>query len=231
MSSYEFWNIFISGSAALATFLAVFVALFGERIQDWIDRPKVRVSYWYKSERCFRSAMPIGDIIQNFPNFLPLERRFFRLKVCNEGRQTARRVKVVIDLYYENGELAERFEPNSLEWIAGDQETIDIASGEKTYINLLSQVTKIEPTAEKIPNNLFVIRWEIFNRTPRGIAWDRESREYLIKLIIHGDNFESITKWFKFIPDKNNIFAIGSLKYCNSGEEKSIKDFLGEYLG
>lgn len=234
MTEYEIQNLIISGCGAIATFLAVLVALFGKRAQDWIDRPKMRVSYWQESERCFRGAMQINDRIQNFPH-IPLERQFFRLRVSNEGKQTARRVKVVVDLYYENGEPAERFEPNSLRWIASDQETIDIASQEKTYINLLSQITKIKQNGEKIPSNLFVIRWEVFNMMPRGIAWDRESRDYLIKLIIHGDNFEPSTKWLKFIPDKNDIFAVGSIKYCNNDEEKNIvksmDDVYREFLG
>jgi len=216
MTEYEFWDLFISGLAAVATLLAVIVALFGERISKWINRPIIGVHYWYESERCNRSVVPLNDKVQDFPQIIPAERQCFRLKVYNGGKETARRVKVVLDLfYYENKQVAERFEPSSLRWVSCSQETIDLASKEATYINLLSQITKIKETNEKIPPNYFVLRWELFNMMPRGIAWDRESRKFLIKLIIHGDNFEPQTQWLKFVPDEKDIFVKGKLLYFN----------------
>ena len=193
------------------TFMAVMVALFGKRIRDWWDRPIIEISFNPVSDRCYRSASPNIDSIQSFPGFTPCERQYFRLRVHNSGGSTAKKVRVVVDIYYENMEEAERFEPNRLIWIIGGTET-DIASGETTYINLLSHVTKLKPKSLPIPPNLTVIRWEIDRGIPRGIAWDRETRKYIIKLIVHGDNISAKQHWFKYAPDKSNVFKVGALK-------------------
>lgn len=215
MTDYESKSIFIGWFGAVATLLAVgvalFIALYGDRLKDWLTRPIIKVMYDQSSDRCFRSMVPLCDVVQEFPQFIPQERQYFRLRVSNEGERTAKRVKVVIDLYYEDKKEAERFEPNALRWVGSNQETIDIASKEVAYINLLSQITKVNKTHDKIPHNFFVIRWEISNFTPRAIAWDRESRKYLIKLIVHGDNFESKEYWLQFTPNSKDIFAIGDL--------------------
>jgi len=221
MTEYESKSILIGWLGAITTFLAVvvalFIALFGDSIKDWFTRPIIKVEYDQRSDRCFRSLVPIGDRVQEFPQFIPQERQCFRLRVSNDGKRTARRVKVVIDLYYENKEEAERFEPNALKWVGSNQETIDIANKEVAYINLLSQITKVNEAVDKIPHNFFVIRWEIFNFTPRAIAWDRESRKYLIKVIVHGDNFESKEYWLQFTPNSNkDIFTIGDLRFRNA---------------
>lgn len=209
------WERDILFSIPHLTLIAVLVALFGRRLQGWFDRPIIEVDFDPSSDRCLRDAMPINDSVQNFNQFKPKKREYFRLKVTNEGRGVAKKVKIVIDLYYKNNKEVERFEPNCLSWITGDKE-IDIASKEVTYINILSQVTDFSNPEELNPEKLFVIRWEIFDKRPRGIAWDRVSQEYLIKTIVHGDNVEAKTYWFKFIPDKNNVFKVGQLKRLKS---------------
>ena len=213
MTEYEIWNLIIGGCGAIATFLAILVALFGKRIQDWIDRPIIKVYFELTSDRCFRNAIPIRDDIQEFHDIMTKKRQYFRLKVSNDGKSTAKRVRIILDLYYEDMKEAERFEPNPLRWVTSNTEDIDIANKEITYINLLSQVTEIYEPEGPVPQNLFVIRWEIFNMIPRGIAWDRVSRKYIIKLIVHGDNLEAKTYWLQFIPDTRNIFAIGNLQF------------------
>lgn len=192
------------------TFFAVVIALFGKRFHDWLDRPVIHIDFNQNSDRCFRTANPFGETIQDFPHLIPETRQYFRLRVTNSGRGTAKRIRVVIDLCYEDMEEAERFEPNCLRWITGEKE-IDIASCESVYINLLSQITKVRNSQSAVPNNYFVIRWELFDSTPRGIAWDRRSTTYNIKIIIHGENIIAKTYWFRFIPVPNDIFAVGNL--------------------
>ena len=204
------WQKGLLFSSPHLTFLAVVIALFGQRFHNWLDRPVIQIDFDRNSDRCFRSANPIGETIQDFPNLIPETRQYFRLKVINNGRGTAKSVRVLVDLYYEDMKEAERFEPNCLVWITGDKE-IDIASGESAYINLLSQITKVINSPNNVPSNYFVIRWGLFDLTPRGIAWDIRSMIYNIKIIVHGDNIGAKTYWFKFVPDSSNIFVIGDL--------------------
>jgi len=204
------WQKGLLLSSPHLTFFAVIIALFGKRFHDWLDRSIIHIDFDRHSDRCFRSANPIGETIQDFPNLIPETRQYFRLKVTNSGRGTAKGVRVIVDLYYEDMREAERFEPNCLSSITGDKE-IDIASGESVYINLVSQITKITNQTAVVPSNYFVLRWELFDLRPRGIAWDRRSTIYNIKIVIHGDNITAQTYWFRFTPVPNNIFAIGNL--------------------
>ena len=204
------WQKGILFSQPHLTLFAVLIALFGERFHDWLDRPVINIDFDRNSDRCFRSANPLGETIQDFPQFIPETRQYFRLKVTNNGRGTAKSVRALVDLYYEDMKEAERFEPSCLGWITGDKE-IDIASGESVYVNLLSQITKITNSSVVVPSNYFVLRWGLFDLRPRGIAWDRRSTTFNIKIIIHGDNIRPKIYWFRFVPDPNNIFAVGNL--------------------
>ncbi len=202
-------------SAKFWTFAAVMVALFGQRFNNWLNQPIILVDFDSNSDRCYRNAVLNEDVIQDFGRFTNVTRQYFRLKVSNVGNDTAKKVRMTIDLYYEDGKEAERFEPTCLRWFTQDKE-IDIASGETTYINLLSQIIKIsESHTRTYAKNLFVIRWEIFDYTPRGIAWDRERRVFNIKLVVHGDNVKARSLWFRFIPEGEDIFKVGKLIKIN----------------
>ena len=210
------WNGEIIFSDKFWTFVAILVALFGKRFNDWLNRPVIRVEFDKTSDRCFRDARPIGDRIQEFSGVVIKKRQYFRLRISNSGKMTAKKVKVVIDIRYEDMKEAERFEPNCLLWITGDQE-VDLASGEINYVNLLSLVTEVERfSASQIPSNFFSIRFEIYNRlNARGIAWDRISRVYFIKIVVHGENIKASTNWFKFMPGAS-ILHIGNLEKIDS---------------
>lgn len=199
-------------SSKFLTFLAILVALFNQRIQNFIDEPLIDVEFEKKSDRCYRTAR-LEDNILEFGHFPALERQYFRLKITNNGLGTAKRVRVVVELFNKDRGEEERFEPNCLRWITGERD-IDIANGETTYVNLLSHVIKILPPRdiEPFPNNLFVIRVELFDLVNlRGLAWDKDKETYYFKLIIHGDNVKARTYWFKYVPDGKEMFQPGEL--------------------
>lgn len=196
------------------TFLAILVALFNERIQNFIDKPLIKVRFDKKSDRCSRWVEIEKDNIQEFGP-LNVRRQEFRLKVTNEGFGTAKRVRAIVELFNKDREEEERFEPNCLRWVIGREDSdIDIASGESTYVYLLSHITKILPPDDKknFPSNFFVIRFELFDLIhDRGIAWDKDKEIYHIKVIIHGDNVKAKTYWFEYIPGEEGIFKPGEL--------------------
>lgn len=187
----------------IATFLAVLVALFGERFWKWMDRPKIRISFNKKSEKCFRWADVEQDTIQDEGIHKDVKRQYFRLRVENNG-SVAKNLKVRVDILRVDDKEPERFEPTTLLWISGG-ETIDLAREESEYVNFLSQVLS-SPT--KITNR---VRIEVFNTKPRGIAWDRVLATYDFQLTVYGDNITPETRLIKFTPNKN-ISKAGTLQ-------------------
>lgn len=193
------------------TFIVILVALFWQSFLSFINRPILKLSFTQNSDKCFRNGM-LEDNIQEFGKFR-LIRQYFRLEVKNMGGGTAKKVRIIVDLYDRNGKEEERFDPECLRWITFDKE-VDIAMGETTYVNLLSQVIKIlDPNGYVPPPNFFGIRFELFNlSTPRAIAWDKDVEPYNIKIIVHGENIEAQTFWFQFTPKEKEIFTVGTLK-------------------
>lgn len=179
---------------ALITLCAVLVALFGQRFWNWFDRPKINVLFDRESERCFRWAQVGLCNIQDEGRHQNVTKQYFRLKVTNKGG-FAKKLKVKVDLLDKRKRLTDRFEPSALSWITGES-TVDLAREESEYVNLISQVIA-SPT--QITNRLTL---EISNTSPRGIAWDRSLDVYYLKIVIHGENFEPVTKMFRFRPDK-----------------------------
>ncbi|HPT07792.1 MAG TPA: hypothetical protein PLO85_06590 [Candidatus Omnitrophota bacterium] len=202
-------------STKFLTFIAILVALFNQRFQDFINAPLINLDFDKNSDRCYRWAMLAEDLIQEWGVF-QVERQYFRLKVTNNGLGTAKKVRITVELFNKDRNEEERFEPNSLRWLTREKE-IDIASGETTYINLLSHVKKIRSTIKQsrpMANNFFVIRLELFDLlNARGLAWDKDKEIYYLKIIIHGDNVQAKTYWYKYIPDENDMFKPGNLFY------------------
>jgi hypothetical protein len=174
---------------ASLTFLAILVALFGEKIRNWFDRPKLAVEFASQSERCCRAAEIEKDLVQDESGLIEnVTRRYYRLRVNNTGG-TAKRVKAKIDVLDSKGKPAERFEPNLLRWVDW-QDVVDLASGESHYVNLFSVIEN----KEHVKNRL---RLELADTTPRGIAWDRQLVVWILKVSIYGDNIRNplVKQW------------------------------------
>lgn len=176
------------------TFLAVFVALFGERFWKWIEKPKIRIDFNKNSDRCFRWAMVPLCNIQDEGQRTDVKKYYFRLKVTNDGG-TARKLRVRVDIKDEKGREIERFEPSTLQWINRKEET-DLLKGESEYVNFLSQVVN----SPEIKNRLTI---EVFDTSSRGIAWDKPLDIYKYSITIYGENIKPILIHAKFIPDND----------------------------
>ena len=199
------------GWITTATFLAVIVALFGERFWKWWTKPVILVEFDKNSDRCFRTAIVVPDSFQDQSeiNFTDINKQYFRLKVLNLGRESARKLKAKIEIYnVDEGKLADRFEPSTLRWITG-HELIDLAPSEESYLNLASEVISYKEV-----NNTeikYKIRVELSDFLPRGIAWDRRLHVYIFKIIFHAENLsQPVVKFFRFTPSTNN--GVGNLE-------------------
>lgn len=179
----------------IATFLAVIVALFGEKLWDWLNRPKIRLSFDKNSERCLRTGIALKDSIQDdliIQGTTDIPRYFYQLKVVNEGG-FAKNVKIKLDIHYADDSEKPRFEPSTLKWVGGT-ESEDFAKGEVDYINICSQVIQDGQVTANSP-----LRVELYNLHPRAIAWDLGLADYIFVLFIHGDNLKPFIKKFKFL--------------------------------
>ena len=175
------------------TFCAVVVALFGERFWRWLERPKIRVFFDKNSDRCFRWAdIPLCNI-QDEGQIRNVKKYYFRLKITNTGK-SATKLRVRADIMNEHGKEVERFEPSTLQWINGKEET-DLLNGESEYVNFLSQVVN----HSELNNRLTI---EIFNTHPRGIAWDRKLDKYRYSITIFGEDIKPVSLQARFIPNR-----------------------------
>ncbi len=176
------------------TFCAVVVALFGERFWRWVERPKIKILFDKDSDRCFRWAdVPLCNI-QDEGQIHNVKKYYFRLKITNTGRSAAK-LRVRVDIMDKNGKEVERFEPSTLQWINGKEET-DLLNGESEYVNFLSQVVN----HLEVNNRLTI---EIFNTSPRGIAWDRVLDKYKYSITIFGENIKPVSLQAVFIPNSS----------------------------
>lgn len=188
------------------TFLAVLVALFGERFWKRMDRPKIKIDFDKNSDRCFRWAMVPLCNIQDEGQQRDVRKYYFRLKVTNDGGM-AIKLRVRADIKDEKGKEMERFEPSNLQWI-NRKEEMDLLKGESEYVNFLSQVVN----SPNIKNRLTI---EIFDTSPRGIAWDRLLKTYKYSIILFGENIKPILVHAKFVPNID-IMKPGKLTVSNS---------------
>ncbi|OGJ16390.1 MAG: hypothetical protein A2632_02850 [Candidatus Pacebacteria bacterium RIFCSPHIGHO2_01_FULL_46_16] len=86
---------FIQLIIAVITLLAVLVALFGNRLWKWFDRPKIIVDFDDNNPEFFhQTEMHIhqnGQIIKSVPTY------YIRLKVTNAGKDTLENAEVVLE--------------------------------------------------------------------------------------------------------------------------------------
>lgn len=184
----------IQATMSFFTFCAVIVALFGERFWRWLERPKIKIDFDKDSDRCFRWAdVPLCNI-QDEGQKTNVRKFYFRLRITNKGR-TATKLRVRADIKDKNGKEIERFEPSTLQWINRKEET-DLLNGESEYVNFLSQVV----SHPEIKNRLTI---EIFDTSPRGIAWDRQLDKYEYSITVYGENIKPASIHAIFIPNKN----------------------------
>jgi hypothetical protein len=192
------FNIFMTTSdwiqavLALITLLAVLVALFGARLWRWQDRPRLKIDFNKNSERCFRWAIIEANNVQDEGVFSKVKKYYFRLRVQNIGG-VARNLRARCDVLGSDFQPLDRFEPTTLNWI-NSKESLDLARGESEYVNLISQVV----SNQSIKNRLTI---EVFNTSPRGIAWDRPLKEYIFEVTLYGDNFKPVSTQFRFMPN------------------------------
>ncbi|MEQ1750928.1 MAG: hypothetical protein ABL974_15980 [Prosthecobacter sp.] len=102
MSGYEFCSATGTWAGALATFVAVVVALFKGVIHRWLFPVKVHLEW--------QDCAPYAQIVSARTGMSRPEEVMFRLKLINHGKDEAKDVQVLID-------NLERVQPRGGNWI------------------------------------------------------------------------------------------------------------------
>jgi hypothetical protein len=89
MSAYEFWSASGTWAGAIATFLAVVVALFKGTIHRWLFPVQVHLEW--------QDCAPYAQTAASRTGMSRPEEVMFRLKVINHGKTEAKDVQVVIE--------------------------------------------------------------------------------------------------------------------------------------
>lgn len=250
----------ITISLAVAAFVTATIALYGSRYKEWLTRPKIKISFNKNSDRCIRKGALAQNSIQEEGLFVGVERYYYRLKIINKGGY-ANKVRVKVDIYFDGKERC-HFEPQTLKWVTTLKEDEEnLAKGEINYINLCSWFIKGLPALnpvnlvgasvkedingrcklelDKKYQNINInrkIRVELFDFTPRAICWDLpKSEKLLFKVIVCGENFMPIVRYFLFItpenkPEKGNLKRMNFLWYKIIVKKSAVLANLGGHI-
>lgn len=144
-------NITPDWLTAVGIILAVFVALlvaFLSTIQARIAKPKLKIEFENNEPYCRHARIlnePVGDMIekaktsQGYTNIQPPEGYFFRLRIRNKGKSTAREVeiKLVRMLDADSKKEVSDYDPTHLVWVGyGTNNSISISRGLYEYANI-----------------------------------------------------------------------------------------------
>lgn len=180
------WSLKIDWNAvtAIATLLAILVALFQESVRRWFNSPNLKVT-WRSRDIASMDTDPVFDR-ENV-------KRIYRILVRNTGRDAARNVEAVLTDLYNISEvdnyffkLVPNFLPTALRWTHSDLPRCEYLPGKTDrlcdlglYLNVAEQkgtrdvfefATAIAPTSE-------------YNKIERG--------EYLARIVVSAINCKS----------------------------------------
>jgi len=127
-----------TAAAAVATFFAVLVALFGREWWDRRHRPILEISYESREPYCRDTQI----IIETHGAKSTVGAYWVRVKVMNEGRATAKGCKgKMIAVYNDDGNLRQDRDPMLLRWagMPPDQalHPLDLARGESQFLDVV----------------------------------------------------------------------------------------------
>jgi hypothetical protein len=118
-----------------------------------------------------------------------------RVRIGNAGKSAARgclgQLREIMD---SEGKPMEDFDPTRLHWVTTDWskapfDKVDLGRGDYEYLDLLA--TQANDDKAYICGDQF--EWAGY--TPRGIKRFFEPGEYVLRLVIYGDNVEPVTKY------------------------------------
>lgn len=188
-------NVWLNLALAVITFLAVIVALFGQRFWEWINKPNIKVGISNESHYVVQGIRESSIIF------------YFRMKVVNTGKTVARNCRVkLISVVPENKEVKFYWEPDNLKWSSAPRDMRYRHDPERDIGSLdKNQLTPIFKELKDIPPNNgweFCDLFDICNGFVRFASYgNRQTLPYhegaVITLEIFGDNIKPKQVKFK----------------------------------
>jgi hypothetical protein len=124
------WDLVTGAIAAGVTFLAVVVALFGWRLNEWFRRPRLSITFEYASPWCRRTILKGLK-----PGY------WVRLRVRNDGTDPARSCIGKVTGVRTNGEVRHNIVPMQLRWCGVPDhrgfDPIHLAKNQDEFLNVL----------------------------------------------------------------------------------------------
>lgn len=173
-------------AVAVATFLAVLVALFGRDLWGRRHAPILQIGYDPREPYCRDTPM----IVENHGAKSTVDSHWLRVRITNKGRSTARSCKgKMIAIYGPDGVPRDDRDPMLLRWSStpGDKafEALDLARDEWQFLdvayaqdNLAFALIAAEPTPAGFPKTL------------------EAERSHRVKIAVYADNAEPSTAEF-----------------------------------
>jgi hypothetical protein len=184
---------------ALGTLATAIVAVFISflpSIRRWYNKPKLRIEFQNEEPFC-----RIADVIESqfvdqgikVPKEVRVPHYWIRARIVNVGKSVAKRCEGKLVRIRDAKTMEDRkdFDPVVLRWVVGELNPIDINKTDYEYLNILY-------TRKDDVMHFFVDSIDV---KPRGINLFPERKDYILDIVLYGDNVDPVAKSFYL---KNN---------------------------
>jgi len=208
----KFWEFIVSVFVAIATFLAVIVALFGKQLRNLIYYPKLEFDF--SDKNCIHSISCYKKTDWTIT--------YLRLKIKNIGNMNASRVKIKCNSIKIDGVEVYPFDPTYFVWSTthtGNSREgsiyFNLATSEIQYLDLFrfydnSCMNLINIPVKKVTSNYDPLLKSIPAEYPDLIIDTNKKHKFLIEIFAFGNGLKTIKGEIKFVvvSDKNGKINI-----------------------
>lgn len=201
-------------AVALGTISMALAIVYIEMIKPWLQKPKIKVEF--KDELLFYLG-----VVSNGHNHYHI-----RLKVINEGKSTAKRVRgKLIDIKDKKGNILKRFDPVFLHWSSMEilekravinlkekprlctyyeqpnyLDPLGLSPKEYDYLEIIYTGEELSSEKEGKKEGRVMI---CTSQTPRGTAknfrMNQTQNTYFLTIVISGENIDPVTEKYKLV--------------------------------
>lgn len=189
MSELSEW---FTAIGTIATAIVAMVVAFIPSIRRWYNKPRFTIEFRNKEPFCRITKMPKTIYVDQGGAKVPMtvltDAYWIRIRVLNVGRSVAKNCegKLVRILDAKTMEERKDFDPVVLHWVGTTHHPIDINKAEYEYLDVLV-------TEKDEPKKFFIACEE---KEPRGINLTPERKDYILHIVLYGENIEPLPKSF-----------------------------------
>lgn len=202
---FKEYEYLFDAATAIGTVLVAVLALFGERIRNWLGRPVIKITLENKSP--YLSAAE-SIAATNASDSASISQRLVRIRLVNHGRQIARALSLQVDCVYRQRESTDDFykeellpRPIPLKEVPLEdaKNRLDLLPGYPLFIEIaeirpavvLGQNSQANSPPPAIP--------EIFIRIPhgtRGEFYPAGRRKIIFPIIVYSESLRKAERYY-----------------------------------